>query len=100
MNITKEQIVEWLATSCLSTNQVDTIFECFNDLAPKWVSVDDELPSQGDYCHFHIPLRGYPLNVITGYVLESGIILSIDGEDHGYDIEQVEKWIPVIDPTK
>lgn len=105
MNITKEQIKEWLLSRSTPENEilplmVDVIHDCAKDLSPKWVSVDDELPSQGDYCHFHIPLRGYPLNVITGYVLESGIILSIDGEDHGYDIEQVEKWMPVIDPQK
>lgn len=108
MNITKEQIKEWLSNNflerrfgCITDNDIANAFDkCFNDLSPKWVSVDDELPSQGGYCHFHIPLRGYPLNVITGYILESGIILSIDGEDHGYDIEQVEKWMTVIDPQK
>lgn len=48
MNITKEQIREWLETKCNTTNQVDAMFECFNDLAPKWVSVDDELPECGE----------------------------------------------------
>ena len=60
MNITKEQIEEWLDDIGFSSNirVIDEgdkktlklaylIFECFNDLSPKWVSVNSSKPKQG-----------------------------------------------------
>ena len=49
MNITKDQIEEWVCKSIYPMATEDgelseIIKSCFNDLAPKWVSVDDELP--------------------------------------------------------
>lgn len=104
MNITKEQIAEWLkgVASLKSSghgfntkinDHVDIdlagmIHQCFQDLAPvsEWVSVE---PQIGEPMLFHISLRGYPRNMVTGVLQEDGIIETIDGEDNGYQIEQV-----------
>ena len=46
MNITKEQIKEWLLSRSTPENEilplmVDVIHDCVKDLSPKWVSVDN-----------------------------------------------------------
>lgn len=45
MNITKEQIKEWLLSRSTPENEIlplmiDVIHDCAKDLSPKWVSVD------------------------------------------------------------
>lgn len=51
MSITKEQIIEWfdekrfpIKTEALA----NLITQCFNDLSPKWISVDEFKPKQGE----------------------------------------------------
>jgi len=67
MNITKEQIKEWLEQNIPFTKKGNFILtlkegheiieQCFNDLAPKWVSVDDELP-EGSMAHVLVFCEG------------------------------------------
>lgn len=47
MNITKEQIKQWLEQNNYITSDdliLDMIHDCIQDLGPKWVSVEDGLP--------------------------------------------------------
>lgn len=53
MNITKEQIKEWLLSRSTPENEilplmVDVIHDCVKDLSPKWVSVDKSYPEKLD----------------------------------------------------
>lgn len=55
MNITKEQIKEWLKQNNYITSDdliLDMIHDCIQDLAPKWASVEDELPEYNESVRF------------------------------------------------
>lgn len=61
MSITKDQIVYWLNNNGIQSvsdeDLVNIIEQCFNDLSPKWVSVDDELP-EGSMAHVLVFCEG------------------------------------------
>ncbi len=63
MNITKEQIKEWMDNSGIKfVNPYDlseAIEQCFNDLSPKWVSVDEITPEDDNVFYWVRLENGY-----------------------------------------
>lgn len=64
MSITKEQIREWVEENTLddkagSENTADLIYHCMQDLAPKWVSVDEITPEDDNVFYWVKLENGY-----------------------------------------
>jgi hypothetical protein len=104
MNITKEQIREWLSShgykihenTYLPTNEiVYAISGCINDLAPKWVSVYDRLPDNTKAVLVCIvSTQGPSFFEIDHYV---------NGEFHFQALSKCNKvthWMPLPEPPK
>jgi hypothetical protein len=103
MNITKEQIREWLSShgykihenTYLPTNEiVYAISGCINDLAPKWVSVDG---------YENIP-KGVWLVRLEGEdspeVADNTGSICIIGNRFAFDAERITSYIPLPEPPK
>jgi hypothetical protein len=106
MNITKEQIKEWLnekspeIISFHSTNMnlgsqghlISLMEQCFNDLAPKWVSVDDELPNDGEEVLMYMNDGA----VMSDIKCHSGRY----SNKYGFERSRVTHWMPLPEPPK
>ena len=114
MNITKEQIKEWLEQNIPFTKKGNFILtlkegheiieQCFNDLAPKWVSVDDRLPilrNEGKHTQVRVlATDGYEVCEIS---FHSGSVPTdwYEWSEYG-DIEPnlITHWVPLPEPPK
>jgi hypothetical protein len=97
MNITKEQIKEWLLSRSTPENEilplmVDVIHDCVKDLAPKWVSVDDELPNDGEEVLMYMNDGA----VMSDIKCHSGRY----SNKYGFERSRVTHWMPLPEPPK
>jgi len=108
MNITKEQIVYWLNNNGIQSvsdqDLVNVMEQCFNDLSPKWVSVDDRLPilrNEGKHTQVRVlATDGYEVCEIS---FHSGSVPTdwYEWSEYG-DIEPnlITHWVPLPEPPK
>ena len=95
MNITKDQIKEWVEENTLDSkaeteNTADLIHHCIQVLTPKWVSVDEMLP-QDD---FSVIAR-------VGDDVSECIFRMLDDGSYYFDgLFGVTHWIPLPEPPK
>lgn len=100
MNITKEQIVDWVCKSiypmATEDGELSEIIKlCFNDLSPKWVSVDDRLPDNTKAVLVYVAsTQGPSFTEIDHFV---------NGEFHFQALSKcnsVTHWAPLPEPPK
>jgi hypothetical protein len=108
MNITKEQIVYWLNNNGIQSvndeDLVNVMEQCFNDLAPKWVSVDNELPiTKADGMYLTRNVIATDGSDVCEISFHSGSVPTdwYEWSEYG-DIEPnlIKHWMPLPDPQK
>lgn len=105
MSITKDQIVYWLNNNGIQSvsdqDLLNVMEQCFNDLAPKWVSVLPSWPEPNQ------KVRAIIEHCKTGETKEVELDV-VDEGDHLFEYEGCElsiawdviKWMPLPDPQK
>ena len=94
MNITKEQIKEWLLSRSTPENEilplmVDVIHDCARDLSPRWISFEDRLPEVG-----------VRVLIFTTQPLEAVMYRNNRFNRFGMDIDYATHWMPLPEPPK
>ena len=102
MNITKDHIREWLEEKAMynfydggTVNMaecIDLIHLSINDLAPNWVSVDDELPDEGEEVLMYMNDGA----VMSDIKCHSGRY----SNKYGFERSRVTHWMPLPEPPK
>tara|TARA_R110000851_G_scaffold207139_1_gene359116 strand:+ start:160 stop:498 length:339 start_codon:yes stop_codon:yes gene_type:complete len=104
------EIKQWLADQWLDNiaigeaNLSDVIARCLNDLSPKWVSVDDELPINSDGLTGYKTVRVVATDgVISGEMNFSAGLLPgpwFEWSEYGdFEPSLITHWQPLPPPT-